>query len=40
MGDKIVVRTILLDNGKKIHPGAEIQWKVLFAMGEGGSSDI
>lgn len=24
MGDKIVVRTILLDNGKSIQPGAEI----------------
>jgi hypothetical protein len=27
MGDKIVVRTILLDNGKSIQPGAEIYGK-------------
>jgi hypothetical protein len=27
MGDKIVVRIILLDDGKKIHPGAEIYEK-------------
>jgi hypothetical protein len=27
MGDKIVVRTILLDQGKPIQPGAEIDGK-------------
>jgi len=27
MGDKIVVRTILLDQGKSIKPGAEIYGK-------------
>lgn len=28
MGDKVVVRTILLDSGKDLKPGAEIYGKV------------